>query len=204
MSMKGLLFVISGPSGVGKGSICHQLLAKNPQLHYSVSATTREPRKGEEEGINYFFLNKADFLDKIQKQEFLEWAEVYGNYYGTLQSKVQALRAAGQDVILEIDTQGAMQVKAACPEGIFIFILPPALEELTKRIRKRGSETPESLLRRTSKAEGEIAMASEYDYTVINDDLEQAVAELEGIIHREKTGQGKAGLMGILKEEEGH
>jgi len=184
---KGLLIVISGPSGVGKGAIGNLLRERNPHLKYSISATTRSPRVGEKNGINYFFLTKDEFLCQREQGEFLEWAEVYGNFYGTPKSEVQRLRSLGEDVILEIDIKGAMQVKSACPDGIFIFILPPSLEELKKRIIKRGSENEESLMRRFSEAEDEIAQAKYYEYHVINDDLMDAVVKIEDIIRCEKT-----------------
>ncbi len=190
MPTKGMLLIISGPSGVGKGAISQRLMIKNPNLHYSVSATTRKPRKGEIDGINYFFMGKEDFLTKINNQEFLEWAEVFGNYYGTPKSKVEEMLGEGKDVVLEIDTQGAMQVKAACTEGIFIFILPPSLEELKNRIIKRGSETKESLTSRFGEAEHEIGLLSQYDFMLVNDDLEKASSELDEIIRALKAAGG--------------
>ena len=125
MSKKGVLLVISGPSGAGKGTICKALLEKHKEIYLSVSATTREPRNGEVEGVNYFFLKKEDFLQKVEEGDFLEHAEVYGNYYGTPKSSVQKMIDEGRDVILEIDIQGALKVKENCEEGIFILILPP-------------------------------------------------------------------------------
>lgn len=181
-----MLIVISGPSGVGKGAIGNLLRQRNPHLKYSISATTRSPRVGEEDGVNYFFFTKEQFLQKRERGDFLEWAEVYGNYYGTPKSEVQRLRALGEDVILEIDIKGAMQVKSACPDGIFIFVLPPSLEELKNRITKRGSEDEESLLRRFSQAEDEIAHAKDYEYHVINDNLMDAVVKIENIIRQQK------------------
>ena len=186
MPSKGVLIIISGPSGVGKGSICHMLMARNPNLFYSVSATTRAPREGEVDGENYHFLTKAQFEARIAEGDFLEWAELFGNYYGTPKSAVLQMLASGKDVILEIDTQGAMQVKAAYPMGIFIFILPPSLEALEERILKRGSETAESLALRLLESERELAMAPRYDYQVVNDDLQTAVQEMEYIIRCEK------------------
>jgi len=186
LNAEGLLIVISGPSGVGKGAIGNLLRQRNPHLIYSISVTTRSPRVGEANGINYYFYTKEQFLQEREQGEFLEWAEVYGNYYGTPKSEVQRLRALGEDVILEIDIKGAMQVKSACPDGIFIFILPPSLEELKNRITKRGSENEESLLRRFSQAEDEIAQAKYYEYHVINDHLMDAVLKIEDIIRKEK------------------
>ncbi|MGI5891866.1 MAG: guanylate kinase [Bacillota bacterium] len=186
MPPKGLLLIISGPSGVGKGSICHLLLRRNPQLAYSVSATTRSPRQGEKEGVNYYFVDHKCFKSMIDQGEFLEWAEVYHNYYGTPRSTVEELLSQGKDVILEIDTQGAIQVKAACPEGIFIFILPPSYDELKRRIVGRRSEDHHSLNCRLNSSTKEMDLAEQYDYTVINDDLEETVEEIEAIIKREK------------------
>mgnify|MGYP002795102692 CR=1 FL=1 len=183
---KGVLIVISGPSGAGKGTICKALLEKHKDIHLSVSATTRNPRQGEVHGINYYFLNKDEFLKKVEEDDFLEWAEVYGNCYGTPKSNVQELLDSGKDVILEIDIQGALKVKENTEEGVFIFILPPSMEELKARIIKRGSETPESLKTRMESAYDEISFASKYDYAVVNDEVEDAVKKIESIIIAEK------------------
>lgn len=186
MSRKGVLLVISGPSGAGKGTICKALLEKHKDIYLSVSATTREPREGEVHGVNYFFTNKEDFLKKVEEGDFLEHAEVYGNYYGTPKSSVQKMLDEGRDVILEIDIQGALKVKENCEEGIFIFILPPSMEELKQRIIKRGSETPESLMTRFKSAYKEINYISKYNYAVVNDEIDTAVSKLEAIIAAEK------------------
>ncbi len=186
MSKKGVLLVISGPSGAGKGTICKALLEKHKDIYLSVSATTREPREGEVHGVNYFFTTKEDFLKKVEEGDFLEHAEVYGNYYGTPKSSVQKMLDEGRDVILEIDIQGALKVKENWEEGIFIFILPPSMEELKQRIIKRGSETPESLMTRFKSAYKEINYISKYNYAVVNDEIDTAVAKLEAIIAAEK------------------
>jgi guanylate kinase len=159
---KGLLIVVSGPSGAGKGTICKALLEKHDDLFISVSATTRQPRVGEVDGVNYHFITKEDFLKRVEQKDFLEYAEVYGDYYGTPKSKVEEMLESGKNVILEIDIQGALKVKENFKEGVFIFILPPSMEELKQRIIKRGSETPESLMRRFKSAYQEINYISNY------------------------------------------
>ncbi len=183
---RGLLIVISGPSGAGKGTICKELLEKNDNLLLSVSATTRSPRNGEVDGVNYHFLCKDDFITRIEKNDFLEHAEVYGNYYGTPKSNVDKMLDSGRDVILEIDIQGALKVKENTEEGVFIFILPPSMEELKQRIINRGSETPESLMKRFKSAYKEINFVSKYNYAVVNDEVDIAVEKLEAIILAEK------------------
>lgn len=182
---RGLLLVISGPSGAGKGTICKELLRRG-DYWLSVSATTRAPRKGEKEAVNYYFLDKTEFIKKIDAGDFLEYAEVYGNYYGTPKSKVLEKLDEGKDVVLEIDIQGALKVKEAYPEGVFIFILPPSMEELKNRIIKRESETPESLMTRFKSAYKEINYVSKYNYAVINDKVDDAVNKIESIITAEK------------------
>lgn len=183
---KGLLIVVSGPSGAGKGTICKAILEKHDDLFISVSATTRQPRAGEVDGVNYHFITKEDFIKRVEQKDFLEYAEVYGNYYGTPKSKVEEMLNSGKNVILEIDIQGALKVKENFKEGVFIFILPPSMEELKQRIIKRGSETPESLMRRFKSAYQEINYISKYNYAVVNDIVDVAVSKIEGIITAEK------------------
>ncbi|WP_294156511.1 guanylate kinase [uncultured Clostridium sp.] len=183
---RGLLIVISGPSGAGKGTICKSFLERNPEVAISVSATTRSPRKGEVEGVNYYFMSKEQFKEKIVENDFLEYAEVYDNFYGTPKSNVEEMLESGRDVILEIDIQGALKVKENTEEGVFIFILPPSMEELKARIIKRGSETPESLMKRFKSAYKEINFISRYNYAVVNDEVETSVEKLEAIINAEK------------------
>ena len=203
MSKKGILIVISGPSGAGKGTICNALLEKHKDLYLSVSATTRAPRVGEIDGVNYHFLTKEQFENKIKENEFLEWAEVYGgNYYGTPKTNVNDMLNEGKNVILEIDIQGALQVKENCEDGVFIFILPPSMEELKKRIETRGSETPESLLERFNSAYEEINYISKYNYGVINDTVEDAVSKIENILIAEQCKVDKIDHE-ILKFKEG-
>ncbi len=179
---RGLLITVSGASGTGKGAVCGRLLETTPELTYSISATTRTPRGGEVDGREYFFFDREHFREKIERGEFLEYADVFGNYYGTLRSYVDGQRDAGRDVLLEIDIQGALQVKAACPEGIFIFLLPPSLEELKRRIIGRGTESEESLARRLSAAPSEIDVGRRYDYAVVNDTIDRAVERIKAII----------------------
>ena len=186
LSNKGMLIVISGPSGVGKGTLCKLLINRIENLYLSVSATTRSPRPGEINGREYFFMSRQLFEEKIKKDEFLEWAKVYNNYYGTPKDIVFQQLRDGKDVVLEIDTQGAAQVKNNYPEGIFIFISPPSIKELKKRIIKRGSDTESSIELRMKSAIDEIKAASEYDYIVLNDDLNQAALNLQSIVLAER------------------
>jgi guanylate kinase len=185
MSERGLLLVISGPSGAGKGTICKSLLDKH-DFWISVSATTRQPRQGEIDGKNYYFITKENFKNRIEQGDFLEYAEVYGNFYGTPKSSVLQMIDSGKDVILEIDIQGALKVKEAFKEGIFIFILPPSMEELKQRIIRRGSETPDSLMTRFKSAYKEINYVSKYSYAVVNDTVDEAVKKIESIVVAER------------------
>lgn len=185
MTNKGILIVLSGPSGAGKGTICKALLSRG-DYWLSVSATTRNPRAGEIEGKNYYFIDKDEFVNRIESGDFLEHAEVYGNYYGTPKSKVLSALDSGKNVILEIDIQGALKVKESYPGGVFIFILPPSMEELKQRIINRGSETKESLMTRFKSAYQEINYVSKYNYAVVNDTVEEAVKKIESIITAEK------------------
>lgn len=183
---KGLLIVVSGPSGAGKGTVCSAYLERNPHAILSVSVTTRKPRVGEKEGVNYFFRDKETFLKMVENGEFLEYAEVYGNYYGTPKKFVEEKLAAGRDVILEIDIQGALQIKDRFPEAVFVFIIPPSMEELKKRIVKRGTEDAEAIYRRFQSAYKELNYISRYNYVIINDTVDSAVAKLEAIVLAEK------------------
>ena len=184
---KGKLFVISGPSGAGKGTICNALMADaDPdELCLSISVTTREPRKGEVDGVNYYFLTEDEFSDLLAKDGLLEFAEVYGRHYGTPKEKVIEKLNAGIDVILEIEMQGALKIRKSYPDGVFIFILPPSMAELRKRITGRGTETQEAIDYRLSQALSEIAYIDKYDYAVVNGKLEEAVERVRAIIKAE-------------------
>lgn len=182
----GLLVVISGPSGAGKGTICKRLKEEMKDLKVSVSATTRTPREGEVEGDSYFFLNEEQFINKINNDEFLEYAQVYGNYYGTPKKEVFKQLEDGNDIILEIDIQGALQVKKNYRLGVFIFILPPSLNELQNRIEGRGKDSKDVILKRMQSAYDELNYAFEYDYVVLNDEVESAVKKIQCIINAEK------------------
>ncbi len=186
-SHKGLLIVISGPSGAGKGTICQKLLEKNNNLYLSVSATTRSPRVGEKDGVDYYFLTKEDFEHKINNGNFLEYAQVYkGCYYGTPKDKVTDMLNKGYDVILEIDIQGALQVKENYPEGIFIFVMPPTMRDLRDRLVARKTETKEKIIERFTRAYKEVNEKAKYNYVVINDIVENAVQKVEAIMLSEK------------------
>jgi guanylate kinase len=181
----GLLIVLSGPSGVGKGTVCAELRRRMPELVYSVSATTRPPRVGEKEGVNYFFLTREQFQDMIRRDALLEYTEYVGNYYGTPREFVERTIAQGKDIILEIEVQGALQVKRKFPEGIFVFLLPPSIEALKERIIGRGTEAPEVIAHRLAVAAEEIEQVRHYQYAVINDEIEAACARIQSIITAE-------------------
>ena len=183
---KGLLIVVSGASGTGKGTVCKKILSDLPEVAYSISATTRAPRPGEVDGKEYYFLSVAEFKNWIADGKFLEHAEVYGNFYGTPLNKIEERLNRGEDILLEIDVQGALNVKRKCPEGVYIFLLPPSLEELKRRIEGRGTETPESLSRRMKNALAEINVGLEYDYVVVNDSIENAVEKIKAILTAER------------------
>ena len=183
---RGLLIVVSGASGTGKGTVCKKILSDLPEVAYSISATTRAPRPGEVDGKEYYFLSVEEFKSWIADGKFLEHAEVYGNFYGTPLNKIEERLNRGEDILLEIDVQGALNVKRKCPEGVYIFLLPPSLEELKRRIEGRGTETPESLSRRMKNALAEINVGLEYDYVVVNDSIENAVEKIKAILTAER------------------
>ena len=186
MKPQGVLLVLSGPSGAGKGTICNKLREKRNDLSYSVSATTRAPRNGEVDGKDYFFITIDHFKEMIENDEMLEYAEIYGNYYGTPKPYVMNILEQGKDVVLEIDPQGALQIKKRFPDAVFVFIVPPSLDELTKRIYKRGTDSEEVIKRRLSSATSELEYASKYDYIIVNDEVEKATNKVSNIIDAER------------------
>jgi guanylate kinase len=180
--MAGKLVVLSGPSGVGKDTLLDAWRARNPRVQRVVACTTRNPRPGEVDGVDYHFLTREEFLAKAEKGDFLEHKEVYGNFYATPNASVDALLNEGKIAILKIDVQGALAVKPLRPDALLIFILPPSEEVLPARITGRGTDSPEVIQRRLDEAHAEIAQASEYHHRVVNDDLQRAVDELEVLI----------------------
>jgi guanylate kinase len=178
-SSSGRLLLITGPSGVGKGTLVARLLERHPGLWLSVSATTRAPRAGEEEGRHYFVLDRAAFERQVAAGGFLEWAEFAGNLYGTPRGAVQQRLDAGQPVLLEIELEGARQVRRSFPAGFQVLLQPPSFEELERRIRGRGTDSEEAIARRLARAREELAAAAEFDAVVVNDDLDRALADLE-------------------------
>lgn len=178
----GKLYVISGSSGVGKGTLIKEFLSRHPEFKLSVSCTTRAPREGEKHGVNYFYLTREDFKTCIENNEFLEWAEFSGNMYGTQKAYVEEKLALGKNLILEIDTQGALNVKKIMPEATLIFILPPSFEELEARLRGRHTETEEAIQKRLKSTKLEIENSKFFDYQVVNDNIENAVKKLEEIL----------------------
>lgn len=192
MMNKGRLIVFSAPSGCGKGTMLAEIL-KNKNFRTSVSATTRDPREGEVNGVSYHFLSREDFDKKIDERAFLEHAEYCGNCYGTLKSEVDPYLEQGIDVILEIEVQGAMKIREIRPDALFIFIAPPSVKELCRRLKKRGTESDEVIEERVSKASGEIELAGNYDYVIVNDALEDALSDFFAVVRAEKLKIGYSG-----------
>jgi guanylate kinase len=181
---KGLLFVVSGPSGAGKGTVCGEFV-KRTDISLSVSMTTRAPRRGEIDGKNYYFVNKERFLKTVSNDGFLEYAKVYEQYYGTPKEPVVAKLASGRDVLLEIDTQGAMDVKSAWPDGVFIYLLPPSVRELRRRLTERGTESRDAIELRLRAALDEMTLIDRYDYCVVNEHPDSAATVLTAILAAE-------------------
>lgn len=186
LKKQGLLIVVSGPSGAGKDSVCNLVASKNPNLWISVSCTSREMRNGEEEGVNYFYLTKDEFEEKIKNNDLLEYTVYNDNYYGTPLYKIKEKLNEGKDVVLVIDVQGALNVKKLYKDAIFIFILPPSMEELKNRLIKRGTENYEKIISRFKVAYKEINEISKYNYVIINDILEDAANKMQSIIVSER------------------
>ena len=185
--MRGKLIVVSGPSGVGKDTVVSEYIKRNSNTYLSVSCTSRAPREGEVDGVNYIFLSREEFEERISNGDFLEYAEYNGNYYGTPKYKMEEELEKGKDVILVIEVQGALKVKDLIPDALFIFILPPSISTLKERLIGRGTDSPESIEGRINTALKEIEVSDRYDYNIVNDDLNMAVLELENIIKKEKT-----------------
>jgi guanylate kinase len=186
MERRGLLFVVSAPSGAGKTTLCKELVALVPGLRHSVSWTTRKPRPGELHGREYYFVDEPQFQDMVGRNEFAEWAPVYGHLYGTPRAALAEMMEKGLDVLLEIDVQGAIQIKKKFPDGIYIYIMPPSIEALRLRLVQRGGDSPEEIQRRLQKAREEIWSYREYYYIVRNEDMKQALKELQAIVLAER------------------
>ena len=200
--IKGSLIILSGPSGAGKGTIHNELLKNNKNLKYSVSMTTRSPRDGEVDGVDYFFVDVNKFKEEIEKDSFLEYAEVHGNFYGTPKDYVEKCLSDGYDIILEIDIQGALNIKEKYNDGIFVFIMPPSMKELKNRLIKRGTETKDKLIERFKNAYKEINEFSKYNYVVINDEVENAVKKVEAIMLAERCRVDRIEEFDVNNEEE--
>ena len=202
MPNRGHLYVIAAPSGAGKTSLMRALLERRPSVAFSVSCTTRPPRSHELEGRDYHFVDRAEFERLVTAGEFSEHADVFGNLYGTRRAAVEAILAAGRDLILEIDWQGANQVSQRLPEAIQIFILPPSRVELEARLRKRGTDSPEAIVRRLAESVSEMSHWREFDYVVVNRNFDQALAELEAIFdgRGETSRQDRPGLAELMNQ----
>lgn len=186
MKKKGLLLVISGPSGAGKGTVCSEYVKRRPDCALSVSATTRAPREGEKEGESYFFLSEEEFKKRLSEDGFLEHAQFCGNFYGTPRAAVMEMIEGGTDVILEIEVQGAMQVRSHYPEAVLIFVLPPSRKRLEERLRGRNTEEDDVIKNRLARAEKELCFIEKYNYVIVNDNLSETVDELQAVITAEK------------------
>ena len=203
---KGSLFIVSAPSGAGKTTLCRKLVSSLPNLQFSVSYTTRQPRREEVNDRDYTFISTQDFRLMADKGEFIEWAEVHGALYGTSRKRLEELLDSGNDVILDIDTQGAMQIKERYKEGIYIFILPPSLETLKERLKNRMTDSKEEIGKRLGRAIAEIKTFDKYDYVIINDILEDALMEFEAVVISQRVSIKKINPLWIeeifLKQEE--
>lgn len=201
MKTKGMLLVVSGPSGAGKGTICDVLRCHFPHMDYSVSMTTRAPREGEKDGVNYFFTDNDSFEKLLEKDAFLEYAKVYDHYYGTPKDYVFNRMDEGHHVMLEIDIQGAMQIKKAYPDAVCIYVVPPSLEILSRRLRNRRTDSDEVIQKRLDKARTELDWIDKYDYLIVNDDLESAISKAKAVITAEACrSRRNSGIIENLKK----
>ena len=203
INKKGLLLVVSGPSGTGKGTICKDIVAKHEDINLSISATTRNPRVGEVEGKSYFFKTKEEFEAMVDRGEFLEHAMIYDNYYATPKKAIFDELDMGRDVILEIEMQGAMQIKEVYPQAVFIFVLPPSLQELRNRIVGRGTETEEQIEKRFNSAYDEIKLLGDYDYFIFNNIVEKSAEEILNIleVEKNKVSRYKKDILDMFEKE---
>lgn len=186
MAEKGLVIVLSAPSGTGKSSICRRLLAACPDVEFSVSYTSRTPRPNEINGKDYHFISREDFQQRIDQGEFVEWVENYGHFYGTSGKAMKEVLGRGKDLLLDVEPRGAKKIKKKFADGIFVFVLPPSLDELLNRLKKRGHESPEAIQTRFNQAERELKEVMWYDYAIFNDDLETAIKQMIAIYRAEK------------------
>ena len=201
-ALRGSVFVISAPSGAGKTTLCKRLLQEDRAIEFSVSFTTRPARAGEREGVDYHFVDRADFERRRDRGEFVEWAVIGGHLYGTSATAVQEAAARGRDILLDIDTQGALNIRRLIPEAVLIFILPPGRLALKERLEKRGTDGPEDVARRLGLARGEVEKSSAYDYVIINDDFDTAYQQLRSVLEaaRCRTERQRPRLEAILRE----
>ncbi len=185
----GVLYIISAPSGAGKSTLCKAVRHHFPEMLYSVSRTTRAPRPGETDGVDYFFISRKEFEKGIAEKKWAEWAKVHDNYYGTCAQDIDAGLAAGKDILLDIDVQGARQIVMRYPDAVTIFIMPPSMEELQRRLETRGTDSPQTIARRLKNAVDEMAQRHDYRHVVINDNLDQSVDQLVTLIAEGKSGK---------------
>lgn len=186
MKKNGIVFVVSGPSGVGKGTLCRRLLEAFPDMRFSISVTTRRPRPGEREGVDYFFVSREEFAEWLAAGRLLEWAEVYGELYGTPRTWVEEAIAAGTDVLLDVDVHGGLSVKKAIPLAALVYVVAPSMEEARRRLERRSTDDPQRIQRRMAEAKEQLNYVDKYDYLVVNDDLEDAVRVLTAIVLAER------------------
>lgn len=202
---KGILFIVSAPSGAGKSTICAEVMRHDPNLSFAISHTTRDPRTGEQDEVDYHFVSKNVFTRMVEDGEFVEWAEVHGNCYGTSREMLDTLLAQGRDIIHDIDVQGAAQLRKILPEAVFIFVLPPSVKALAMRLRGRGTDAEVVMAERLANARGEVESYCQYDYVILNDALDHAVENFRTIIGAERLKAARVdpeGVKEIFSEEE--